>query len=150
MVSDDTAPSDHTMSIAERRFALIRPLIDRGIIPRPEIEAVADAAGVTAATIHRWLSDFSYSGHLSSLVPTTAGGEPGARGRAMECARAAAERIHALLRHPRSNRVSITAGDGTLPVWTKPAEPAEPIDEGALFETPAIPFDDIVPAEFQR
>lgn len=65
--------SDKAWSIAEQRWAIIKPLVDRGIIPRAEVEAVAAQAKVDPSTIYRWLSDYSHSGHLSSLAPTTAG-----------------------------------------------------------------------------
>lgn len=69
--------SDKAWSVAEQRWAIIKPLVDRGIIPRAEVEAVATRAGVDPSTIYRWLSDYSHSGHLSALAPTTAGRPPG-------------------------------------------------------------------------
>ncbi len=43
--------SDKAWSIAEQRWAIIKPLVDRGIIPRAEVEAVAAQAKVDPSTI---------------------------------------------------------------------------------------------------
>ena len=64
---------------AQRRFAVIEPLLEKRNRQRSDVEAAAAAAKVDTATVYAWIKAFERSGHVSSLLPRKAGRTKGAR-----------------------------------------------------------------------
>lgn len=62
---------------AERRMAIIRPLIDQPIFGRSEVEERAKAADVDTATIYRWLQRYRGTGSPLGLIPHKRGWKAG-------------------------------------------------------------------------
>lgn len=58
---------------AERRYRAIQPLLASDTNERQTINACADAAGVNAATIYRWLKRYRSTQVLSALIPQKRG-----------------------------------------------------------------------------
>lgn len=62
---------------AERRMAIIRPLVDQPVFGRSEVEARAKAAGVDTATVYRWLQRYRGIGTPMGLLPKKRGWKAG-------------------------------------------------------------------------
>lgn len=62
---------------AERRMAIIRPLVDQPVFGRSEVEACAKAAGVDTATVYRWLQRYRGIGTPMGLLPKKRGWKAG-------------------------------------------------------------------------
>lgn len=62
---------------AERRFAAIRPLIDRYVVGRVEANKRAKEIGINTATLYRWLQRYRATGSVMSLVPQKRGWKGG-------------------------------------------------------------------------
>lgn len=58
---------------AERRMAIIRPLVDQPVFGRSEVEARAKESGVDTATIYRWLQRYHGTGTPLGLIPRKRG-----------------------------------------------------------------------------
>lgn len=70
--------SEDEWAIAESKLALIEPLSNsRDVRTREDYKKAAEAAGVSTATIYRWVSDYRVSGTLTSLLPVRRGGGRG-------------------------------------------------------------------------
>lgn len=78
--ADLSEVSDDDWKEAERRFAAIRPLVDRHVVGRPVVEEQAEETGVDAATLYRWLKLYRSAGTVLALVPKKRGWKAG-RGR---------------------------------------------------------------------
>ncbi len=63
---------------AQRRFALIRPLLAAPVRSRESVAEVAAASGVHLTTVYRWIRLYESTGRVSSLVPSK---RDGGRGR---------------------------------------------------------------------
>lgn len=62
---------------AERRMAIIRPLVDQPVFGRSEVEARAKESGVDTATIYRWLRRYRGTGSPLGLIPQKRGWKSG-------------------------------------------------------------------------
>ncbi len=69
--------SDEEWATAQRRFAVIQPLLNRQYRTRADVAAAAKAAGCDASTIYEWIKAYQDSGFVSALVPKKAGRKPG-------------------------------------------------------------------------
>jgi len=67
---------DEDWRIAQERFDIIKPFIDRPR-GRKDVEARAKEVGVSADSIYRWLNRYETNHDLSSLVPMKRGIRPG-------------------------------------------------------------------------
>lgn len=76
---DLAAVPDAAWDVAQRKFAVIEPLLDQPTRRRSDVEEAANAAGVHAGTVYEWISEFEKSGHLSSLLPRKAGRRTGTK-----------------------------------------------------------------------
>jgi putative transposase len=70
--------TDEEWKIAQERFAVIRPLLATSHGTRAQATEHARLAGVTTATVYRWLQRYQRSGCVSALLPS---GPSGGRGR---------------------------------------------------------------------
>lgn len=78
-----TAPDLSTVlgdewDIANRRFAIIKPLLEQARAGRRDVERIAAESEKHPTTIYRWLRQFRETGKVSSLLPT---GSDGGRGK---------------------------------------------------------------------
>lgn len=64
---------------AQRRFAAIKPLLEKPFRDRAEAEQLATAAQVHVATLYRWLKIYTQEGHVAALVPGKSGRRTGQR-----------------------------------------------------------------------
>lgn len=64
-------------AIAQKRFAVISPLLNQSVTPRSSVEAQAKLAGVDAATVYRWLDRYRNWGEVLALVPRKRGWKSG-------------------------------------------------------------------------
>lgn len=62
---------------ANRRFTLIRPLLQTSNRTTEMVKNTAETAGVHVVTIYRWISDFERTGKVSSLLPAERTGGKG-------------------------------------------------------------------------
>lgn len=69
--------ADADWRIAEQRFAAIKPLIDRCMIGRDEVERRAKETGVNAATLYRWLQRYKAYEVVTALIPKKRGWKEG-------------------------------------------------------------------------
>lgn len=69
--------ADEDWRIAGGRFAAIKPLLDKAVVGRTEVEARAREVGVNAATLYRWLGRYRAYGVVSALVPQKRGWKEG-------------------------------------------------------------------------
>jgi putative transposase len=71
--------SDAAWQTAQERFAAIRPLLMLSIsrCTRAQVAACARHAGVTTATLYRWLKLYQRSGRVSALIPAVSSGGRG-------------------------------------------------------------------------
>lgn len=53
---------------AQRKFQAIKPLLEQPFRSREEVEVLAKKHGVHVATLYRWLSVYTDSGHVAALV----------------------------------------------------------------------------------
>jgi putative transposase len=70
--------ADEAWQIAHARFEAIRPLLATGRCTRAHATACARLAGVTTATVYRWLQRYQRRGCVTALLPSA---PPGGRGR---------------------------------------------------------------------
>ncbi|WGV53303.1 DDE-type integrase/transposase/recombinase [Stenotrophomonas indicatrix] len=71
--------SDEEWAEGQRRLFYIKPLLEKPVRYRADVEEVAKQAGVHFTTLYKWLRAFLLSGHVSSLVPAKAGRRTGTR-----------------------------------------------------------------------
>lgn len=71
--------TDEDWAIAQRRFDLIKPLVEDPFRTRAKAEQIAANAGVHASTLYEWVRTYTASGHMSSLIPQKRGRKPGTR-----------------------------------------------------------------------
>jgi putative transposase len=71
--------SDEAWAEAQRRFQVIKPLLENPVRSREEVEAIGLKYGVSRATMYRWLGQYQFSGHVSGLVPEKIGRKVGLR-----------------------------------------------------------------------
>jgi putative transposase len=65
---------------AQRRFSIIRPLLNTGIRTKESVAVTAKENNVHYTTIYRWIRTYENEGRISSLVPTkSSGGKGGSR-----------------------------------------------------------------------
>lgn len=64
-------------ALAQRRFDVIKDLVDAPHRRRDAVEDAAAAAGVSTAAVYGWIGRFEKSGHLSSLLPRKGGRRTG-------------------------------------------------------------------------
>lgn len=76
---DLEAVPDEEWKEAQRRFDIIRPLIEDRYRTRAKAEQRALDAGVHVATIYDWLRLYGGSGQLSALIPQKRGRRPGSK-----------------------------------------------------------------------
>jgi len=69
--------ADEDWRIAEQRFAVIQPLVDKYSIGRDLAEKRAKETGVNTATIYRWLKRYKAYGDVSALIPKKRGWKAG-------------------------------------------------------------------------
>lgn len=69
--------ADEDWRIAEQRFAAIKPLIDRFMVGREEVERRAKEVGVDPATLYRWLGRYKAYGLVTALIPQKRGWKEG-------------------------------------------------------------------------
>jgi putative transposase len=96
---------------AQRRYEVIKPLIQDAYRKRIQVEAAAEAAGVHAVTVYEWIKLFEQTGHLSALVPRKRGRKKGTK----------------LLERAVETIIEVTIGDTFLA--GKPARPQIVVDE---------------------
>lgn len=71
--------SDEDWAEAQRRFQVIKPLLNDLDRTREKVTHVAAGAGVNTATVYEWLRTFNDAGHLSALIPQKRGPKRGSR-----------------------------------------------------------------------
>ena len=59
---------DKDWNKAVKRYEIIRPLLEQSHRERSDVEAVAEKAGKSTATIYRWIRRFEETGLVSSLL----------------------------------------------------------------------------------
>lgn len=64
---------------AQKRLAVIQPLLDQPTRRSSDVEDAAAAAGVHVSTVYRWIDAFERSGHVSSLLPGKRGRRVGSK-----------------------------------------------------------------------
>lgn len=68
---DDSEIMDEHWEIAQRRYEIIRPIINSS--SRTEIESIADKQGVHYTTIYNWLRAYKKANSISALIPDKRG-----------------------------------------------------------------------------
>lgn len=76
---DLTLYSEEEWAEAQRRFLVIKPLLENPIRSRTDAEKIADSSGVHVATLYRWLKNYQEAGHVSALVPSKRGRKYGSK-----------------------------------------------------------------------
>lgn len=71
---DDSEIPDEHWAIAQERFQIIEPLIEKS--SRAEIEDLADKHGIHYTTIYNWLRAYRQTKSISALVPNKRGWRP--------------------------------------------------------------------------
>ena len=71
--------SEKEWAIAQRRFAIIKPLLDDPMRGSTEVDAIATQAGVHRSTLYEWLRIYLECQQLSALVPQKRGRKSGKR-----------------------------------------------------------------------
>jgi putative transposase len=69
--------SEEEWEAARKRYKIIEPLLRKSVLGRPEAQACAEKAGVSTATIYRWVEKYKKHGVLSALVPRKKGTKKG-------------------------------------------------------------------------
>lgn len=69
--------ADENWKIAEYRYSVIKPFIDRALVQRHQVEERGKEFGVDPATIYRWLKKYNALGVLSALIPKRRGWQSG-------------------------------------------------------------------------
>lgn len=69
--------SDEDWATAQRRYAVIQPLLGGRSRTRADVEEAARKAGRDPSTIYEWIRALEDSGYVSSLVPKRPGRKPG-------------------------------------------------------------------------
>lgn len=77
--SDSQQVNETHWQLAQARFAIIRPLLERVDYRRADVEARAQATGYGAATVYRWLRRYQRAGVVSALAPNHRGAARGQR-----------------------------------------------------------------------
>ncbi|MCZ7131784.1 helix-turn-helix domain-containing protein, partial [Salmonella enterica subsp. enterica] len=77
--NDLTLYSEEEWAQAQRRFLVIKPLLENPIRSRTDAEKIADSSGVHVATLYRWLKNYQEAGHVSALVPSKRGRKYGSK-----------------------------------------------------------------------
>ena len=72
-----TEIADRDWKEVERRYAIIRPLLDKNFIGRDEARKLAKEAGIHTATLYRWVKRFQATGSGLSLLPRKRGWRTG-------------------------------------------------------------------------
>lgn len=75
--SDIAEIADEDWRIASERYAVILPLVKKGMIGRAEVVARAKEIGKDPATLYRWISSYNGTGVVSSLIPQRRGWKEG-------------------------------------------------------------------------
>lgn len=70
--------SDKEWEVAEKRFKIIKPLLENKSRSRVDVRSVAEQAGVHLATVYRWINSYNKSENMSILVPEKRGRREGA------------------------------------------------------------------------
>jgi putative transposase len=65
--------------VAQRRLRAIKDLLDNPIRADAQVKVIAKREGVHAATLYRWLRNYTNAGHVSALVPATRGRRMGTK-----------------------------------------------------------------------
>ncbi|MCG5514755.1 MULTISPECIES: Mu transposase C-terminal domain-containing protein [unclassified Ectothiorhodospira] len=71
---------DEDWKEAQRRFAVIKPLLDDPGRTREKVRLAAEVEGVATGTLYDWIRAYNESGQLSALVPQKRGRKPGQTG----------------------------------------------------------------------
>ena len=69
--------ADTDWHLAEKRYAAIHPLINRHTVGRQDAEKCAREAGVSTATLYRWLKRYQATCSVLSLIPQKRGWKAG-------------------------------------------------------------------------
>ncbi|WP_374088086.1 Mu transposase C-terminal domain-containing protein [Methylomicrobium lacus] len=70
---------DDDWNIAEKRFAIIKPLLDAKSPGRKEVELHAKSVGIDTATLYRWINKYQSLEVISTLIPKKRGWRTGNR-----------------------------------------------------------------------
>lgn len=70
--------SDEEWGVINKRFKIIKPLLELAAYGRNEVEAVAEEAGLSPSTIYRWLKSYHAHGVMTALMPRRRGWVEGA------------------------------------------------------------------------
>lgn len=68
---------DADWQIAEKRFAAIAPLVNKGMMTRSDVSQRAAETGVDTSTLYRWLERYSALGSTMALIPFKRGWKKG-------------------------------------------------------------------------
>lgn len=71
---------DEDWKEAQRRFAIIKPLLEDSFRTREMVTQVAASQGVSAATLYGWIRAYNEAGQLSALIPQKRGRKRGQTG----------------------------------------------------------------------
>lgn len=71
---------DEDWKEAQRRFVMIKPLLEDPYRTRGKVHQVAVAGGVTTGTLYEWIRAYNEAGQLSALIPQKRGRKRGQRG----------------------------------------------------------------------
>jgi len=71
---------DEDWKEAQRRFAVIRPLIEDSCRTREKVQVAAAAEGVSTGTLYEWIRAYNEAGQLSALIPQKRGRKRGQTG----------------------------------------------------------------------
>lgn len=80
--------SDEDWQDAQRRFGLIKPLLEDPYRTREKVQQAALDAGLHVGTLYEWIRTYNQAGQISALIPQKRGRKRGSRG-----LEAAAEKI---------------------------------------------------------
>ncbi len=65
---------------AQRRFAVIKPLLEDPFRTREKVQAIAGSEGVSTGTLYEWIRAYNEAGQLSVLIPQKRGRKRGQTG----------------------------------------------------------------------
>lgn len=83
---DETSPSRDLLlyspeewAEAQRRFQIIKPLLENPLRTRSSVEAIAEKCSIHPSTLYKWLKFYQEAGHVAALVPQKVGRKKGTR-----------------------------------------------------------------------
>lgn len=71
--------SDPDWQIAQKRYSIIKPLLDDPFYGRKEVEAIGKSHNVNTSTIYRWIEKYTRHNNTTALVPKKRGTRNGSK-----------------------------------------------------------------------